>query len=541
MSKRPSRIPRLAWIAAATPRLAAALGCGSGDAGAGSGARHRGSDATIGGEGGGDGGTGGGSGTGNGCVVIPRNDCAGAPGVLTEGTWIDTRQAGMVARSTHRQNQDRWLAAPMSCALLAATFSAVACSTEETRETTGSAGGRPSSSSGNGGEHASTSTSGGVGGADGGGGTIVYPDKPCVLEGGCKPDEWVPVTPARVELVEELGCGNFGTKSVQVDPSHPEVLYTMFFCQGVWRSTDYGQTWNGPINTGSNAEAVTDCAGLIAVPPKATVHPLPMYVSCIRGSGTGFWKSTDRGVNWKSVVVEPASDAPAGQQFYPPTIDPYDANHLLMAGHAEDLIVESLDGGETWRAIPIEPGMAQMGGTSGLNFIDTGDAATTRNTWLWMAAQTENVGTWRTTNAGAEWTQVETNSHVSGATQIYQAGSSAVIYAGGVYSQQGWGVLRSDDYGKTWAHVGQPNLQEAIVLGTTKRVYAMYGYAVGATGTTDPSLQVADQPGTGTWTMPGTPAEMFQGPAQGAVTFDGTNNIVLTANYNAGLWRYVEP
>jgi hypothetical protein len=34
---------------------------------------------------------------------------------------------------------------------------------------------------------------------------------------------------------------------------------------------------------------------------------------------------------------------------------------------------------------------------------------------------------------------------------------------------------------------------------------------------------------------------MSQGPATIAVTFDGTHSVIVTANYNAGLWLYVEP
>ena len=41
--------------------------------------------------------------------------------------------------------------------------------------------------------------------------------------------------------------------------------------------------------------------------------------------------------------------------------------------------------------------------------------------------------------------------------------------------------------------------------------------------------------------MPGTPAEMRQGAAQAAVTSDGTHGVIVTANWGAGLWRYVEP
>jgi hypothetical protein len=34
---------------------------------------------------------------------------------------------------------------------------------------------------------------------------------------------------------------------------------------------------------------------------------------------------------------------------------------------------------------------------------------------------------------------------------------------------------------------------------------------------------------------------MTQGVGQIAVTNDGTHSILVAANYNAGLWRYVEP
>ena len=68
-----------------------------------------------------------------------------------------------------------------------------------------------------------------------------------------------------------------------------------------------------------------------------------------------------------------------------------------------------------------------------------------------------------------------------------------------------------------------------------------FGWGIGAGNVVDPVLEVSPLPGTGAWTKPGTPAAMTQGPAQAAVTNDGKNNIILTASYNAGMWRYVEP
>jgi hypothetical protein len=139
------------------------------------------------------------------------------------------------------------------------------------------------------------------------------------------------------------------------------------------------------------------------------------------------------------------------------------------------------------------------------------------------------------------WTRVDKNEHTNGATEIfYQPDTSGVMYMAGVYSDLGWGVLRSTDYGQTWLHEGA-NEQETTVFGTKKNVYAMFGWAPGPGQTVDPSLQVVPVPGTGGWTKPGTPTAMFQGPGQGAVTSDGTHSIIVLSSYNAGLWRYVEP
>jgi hypothetical protein len=389
----------------------------------------------------------------------------------------------------------------------------------------------------------SESTSGGsanAGSSSGGTPNTLEPPPPnvCVLS-DCEPGHWVPVTPDGVSLTEGA-CGNYGTKSVQVDPVHPERLYTMFHCQGVFQSDDYGQTWNGPINTGENAAPVTDCAGLVALPPAKISEASMLYVACIRGSGTGFWRSTNAGVDFTNSVVAPGSER-SGQQFYPPVIDPYDDLHLLMAGHGVSLLVESTDGGETWSENVLPETMSESPGTIGINFVDAGSAAATHGNWLWMGDQVGGTtGTWRTTDAGENWHNVESNRHTSGATQIYQPDTSGLLFMAGVYSDLGWGAFRSTDFGETWAHVGTGK-QQAIVFGTPNSVYAMFGWGIGEAGIVDPALERSAHPGAGDWTEPGTPESMTQGPAQAAVTSDGVNHIVLTANYNAGLWRYVEP
>ncbi len=347
---------------------------------------------------------------------------------------------------------------------------------------------------------------------------------------------WTPVTPANVSLTGSFSCGNYGTQTVAVDPIRPSDVYAMFHCQGIWKSTDFGYTWTGPINTGTGGPDMAGAGGIV-IPSASTTTPPLMYAANIRDPGIGFWRSTDGGVGWTRFNVAPSG---ARQDYYPPAVDPYDANHLLMAGHEMNVLVQSSDGGQSWTAVHTEPGMQQSGGTAFATFIDMGSAATTRNTFLWIAQQAGgNIGTWRTADGGTSWARVDKNEHPHGSSQLYQPGSG-VVYMAGAYSDLGWGALRSNDYGQHWTHVGAVrNLTN--VAGTPSKVYSMFGWAIGAGQTVDPSLEVAQQQGTGVWTSPGTPSTMSQGPAAIATTFDGTHSVILTANYNAGLWFYTEP
>lgn len=352
---------------------------------------------------------------------------------------------------------------------------------------------------------------------------------------------WINVTPTGVDLTNAL-CGNFGAVTVQADPAHAGTLYTEFNCQGVWKSVDYGVTWTGPINTGTNAAAVGDCGGGITISPTSTAAVPTIYEACLRGTGEGFWKSVDGGVDWTNYFVAPSGAS--RQDYFPPVVDPYDQNHLLMVGHEQDVLVQSTDGGQTWTSIPLAAGMVQNSATfvasGALVFINTGVAATTRGNWLWMGQQSGGLfGTWRTTDGGTTWAQVDKNEH-GYVPQLYQPDNNGVVYMAGAYSALGNGVLRSTDYGLTWAHVGL-NQIEAVVFGTPKNVYGMYGFAVGPGGNADPAFEVGSQPGNGTWVAPGTPPGLTQGPAQVAVVNDGTHNIFVGAMFNSGVWRYIEP
>ena len=120
---------------------------------------------------------------------------------------------------------------------------------------------------------------------------------------------------------------------------------------GVWKSTDYGRTWNPVFD-----DQPTGSIGALAIAPS---NPDIIYVGSGEGlrrpdlsTGDGIYKSTDGGRTWQHLGLRD------GQQISVILVDPHDPNRLFVAvvGHpygpnAERGVFRSLDGGLTWKKI----------------------------------------------------------------------------------------------------------------------------------------------------------------------------------------------
>ncbi|MGH9530271.1 MAG: WD40/YVTN/BNR-like repeat-containing protein, partial [Terriglobales bacterium] len=141
------------------------------------------------------------------------------------------------------------------------------------------------------------------------------------------------------------------TRAATGVPAHPNVFYIGAVNGGVWKSNDFGRTWN-PIfdqqptqSIGAIAVAPSD-ANIIYVGSGEGLHRPDLSV------GDGIYKSTDEGKTWTHLGLRD------GQQIPALAIDPRDPNRLFAAvlGHpygpnAERGIFRSTDGGETWQKV----------------------------------------------------------------------------------------------------------------------------------------------------------------------------------------------
>jgi hypothetical protein len=324
---------------------------------------------------------------------------------------------------------------------------------------------------------------------------------------------WTQVTPAG--MVNDPS--GFGAGSIAGDPLRPSDMYVGGSETGVWKSTDYGKTWRqiNPLSPDITRGAI------IAVAPTT---PATVYIA---GYGC-VYKSTDGAVHFDTLAT-------GGFDPYSLTIDPYDPNHLLSGLHEAPDVIESKDGGKTWKKV----GSGSIGGGVSVYpfFIDMGNAEATRITWFAIAQNGSSPG--RTTNGGATWSMPAGLSglgHPHGNAKLFQRGSN--LWVGGAYDFRGT-IFRSIDYGVTWTKVTTSEKPQALVWGTEKKVYAMYAWACSKCDV-EPNFAHAPLPGGDNWTDEATP-NLQIGPNTMAVANNGKHHVFVGLMWAEGLWRYVEP
>ncbi len=257
------------------------------------------------------------------------------------------------------------------------------------------------------------------------------------------------------------------TVAVSGVPGEPNVYYMAPNNGGVWKSDDYGRTWNPIFDKES-----TGSIGALAVAPS---DPNIIYIGSGEGLqrpdlsvGNGIYKSTDAGKAWTHLGLRDA------QQIGLIIVDPHNPNRLFVAamGHPygpnkERGVYRSLDGGKTFEKVLYKD---ENTGAVDLAFDPTN--ANTIYAVLWAARQGPweynnaylgpQSGLFKSTDGGNTWKPLTHGlpTYAEGLGRIgigIAPSDSNRIYAQVQANRQFNGTYRSDDAGETWHRVNSEN------------------------------------------------------------------------------------
>ena len=249
------------------------------------------------------------------------------------------------------------------------------------------------------------------------------------------------------------------TKAISGVASQPSVFYIAQVNGGVWKTTDYGETWN-PIFDAEPTQSI----GALEVAPS---DPNIIYVGSGEGLqrpdlsvGNGMYKSTDAGKTWVHLGLDDA------QQIAQLAIDPRDPNRVYVAvvGHPYGPsemrgIFRTTDGGQTWAKVLSKD---QYTGGGDVEIDPQNPDVIYASLWDSVSGPWEdgneyngpNGGMYKSTDGGSNWTQLTQGlpDNIIQADFAIAPSQPDRVYAT-VASGRGVGIYRSDDAGATWVRI----------------------------------------------------------------------------------------
>ena len=241
-------------------------------------------------------------------------------------------------------------------------------------------------------------------------------------------------------------------------PQQPNVFYIGVNNGGVWKTTDFGRTWD-PIFD----DQPTGSIGDVAVAPS---DPNIVYVASGEGIqrpdlsvGDGIYRSSDAGKTWTHLGLA------AGQQMGGLAIDPHDPDRIFVAvlGHPygpnpERGVYRSTDGGKTWEKVLYKDentGAVQVTlDPSNPQIVYADLWAGRQGPWENGAWDGPNSGLFKSADGGTTWHQLTQGlpTTAQGLSRIgfcIAPSDPSRLYAT-VEAGANGGIYRSDDGGESW-------------------------------------------------------------------------------------------
>jgi photosystem II stability/assembly factor-like uncharacterized protein len=250
------------------------------------------------------------------------------------------------------------------------------------------------------------------------------------------------------------------TRAATGVPSQPNLFYVAQVNGGVWKSDDYGRTWN-PIFDHESTQSI----GAIAVAPS---NPNIIYVASGEGLhrpdlsvGNGIYKSIDAGKTWTHLGLHDGFQIPAL------AVDPRDPNRVFAAvlGHPygpneERGLFRSNDGGQSWQKVIYKD---ENTGASDVEIDPSNPDVIYASMWEvregpWEDGNEVNGtggGLFKSTDGGSTFHPL-TNGLPKDLSQIYVAIAPSDphrLYATVAVASGALAFYRSDDAGENWSKI----------------------------------------------------------------------------------------
>jgi photosystem II stability/assembly factor-like uncharacterized protein len=260
--------------------------------------------------------------------------------------------------------------------------------------------------------------------------------------------EVVPLSPLRSRW-EFVGPKNYGivhtgaspvsgrVNAVAFDPRRPGTWYLGAAMGGVWKTTNFGDTWT-PLSDQWKFLPVSS----IAIDPTKpnTIYagtgdvPRPSYAM-------GVMKSTDGGLTWSAAGPNQLGNATISKVL----VDPRSPN-IVWVTTFPGQVWRSADGGGTWKAVDELPSIFWLG-------IERAVSSATAPDRYYAVGEGVGAELWRTDNGGGNWRKLQ--APLSQAFQQRPLVACSPIFPDSVYlfSPTDLKIYASKDAGNTWADI----------------------------------------------------------------------------------------
>lgn len=256
------------------------------------------------------------------------------------------------------------------------------------------------------------------------------------------------------------GPANIGARvnTIKVHPTNPDIVYIGYSAGGVWKTTDGGLTWN-PIFDDQTFLAIGDIELDPLDPETVYVGTGDPNISGYPFIGDGIWKSTDGGQTWSHlgltaqrivsrIIIHPTNP----DIIYAATMGlPFERNSARG-------LYKTVDGGDTWQQI------LYIGNETGI--IDLEMAPNNPNVLYAAAwdrirnnqesvASGNNARVWKSADGGANWTMMggglpqNNKSRIGLAIDAQNGNRLLAMYANDTLTFHG--IYVSDNGGQSWS------------------------------------------------------------------------------------------